>query len=113
VRKKKMSKEKPFRKSDLIGELSKRLQCTKGDSEFVLQAIGKVIKEELSRVGQLTIHDFGIKYILCNKPATKTRLGTDPRNGERIVIKGSPPKQVVRVRLLKSLREFEVGDGKC
>lgn len=55
--------------------------------------------------GEFAVPDMGVKITRKTKPATKKRMGRNPKTGEAIVIAAKPKREVIRIRALKGLKE--------
>jgi nucleoid DNA-binding protein len=73
----------------------------------VFDALGAVIKKDLSKSGPGTVNIAGLmKLQVQRKPATKARPGVNPFTGEETVFKAKPARNVVKVRPLKTLKDM-------
>ncbi|MDX1900907.1 MAG: HU family DNA-binding protein [Gammaproteobacteria bacterium] len=55
--------------------------------------------------GEFSIPEMAIKINRKTRPATKKRMGRNPRTGESVMIAARPKREVIKVRALKSLKE--------
>ncbi len=55
--------------------------------------------------GEFSVPEMGIKITRKVRPATKKRLGRNPKTGEAVMIAARPKREVIKVRALKALKE--------
>jgi nucleoid DNA-binding protein len=55
--------------------------------------------------GEFSIPEMALKIIRKTRPATKKRMGRNPKTGEAVMIPARSARQIVRVRVLKGLKE--------
>jgi len=85
-------------KAELIAEIAKNTQLSKGDTEKSLNAFIEVAKKTLKKEGRLALAGFGT-FVVSKR---KARKGRNPQTGEVIKIKAS---KVVRFKAGKALKE--------
>jgi len=85
-------------KAELIAEIAKKTQLSKGDTEKSLNAFIEVAKKTLKKEGRLALAGFGT-FVVSKR---KARKGRNPQTGEVIKIKAS---KVVRFKAGKALKE--------
>jgi nucleoid DNA-binding protein len=56
--------------------------------------------------GEFAIPEMAVKIVRKTKPATKARQGRNPLTGESITIAAKPKRNVIKVKLLKALKEL-------
>ncbi|MGF1580291.1 MAG: HU family DNA-binding protein [Gemmataceae bacterium] len=89
-----------FEKSDDIGEIDKK------QAAHFFDVLEEMIMEDLSEEGAGTFTLPGLlKLKRDKKKPTKERQGTNLQTGEKMTIAPKPAKIVVRVRVLKKLKE--------
>ena len=88
--------------------IAEQTGLAKKDIEGVFDALGKLIKRDLSRrtgVGHYTLPGLA-KIKVVRKAATKSRKGVNPFTGEEMTIKAKPARNVVKVLPLKGLKDM-------
>lgn len=95
-------------KSAIFQTLSDETGLTRKDVAAVFEALGKLIRRELSKKGPgvLTLPTGLLKIKRVHKPATPAREGRNPATGETITIKAKPARTVVKAQPLKNLKEM-------
>lgn len=94
-------------KSEVVTLISEHVGITKKEVQFVFDAMGEIIKKDLSRSGPGEFKVPGMmKITVQRKPATKARKGINPFTGEETMFKAKPARNVVKVRPLKGLKEL-------
>lgn len=97
---------KPATKTDIVNRLAEKTQLSKKQVSDVLDQLGEVIKQELSKKGPGIFTLPGVlKLKRVEKKATKERKGRNPATGEEITIPAKPKSTDVRARVLKNLKE--------
>lgn len=100
---------KPLTKSQVLAGIADSTGLTKKQVQSVFDALTDHIKSQLGKKGPGTFVIPGlIKLRLVRKPATKARPGINPKTGEPITIKAKPATNVVRARVMKSLKDVVV-----
>ncbi len=98
--------EKPRSKSEVYSIISEHTGVSKKEVGFVFDAMGEIIKKDLSKTGPGEFKVPGMmKITVQRKPATKARKGINPFTGEETVFKAKPARNVVKVRPLKGLKD--------
>lgn len=98
--------EKPRSKAEVYSLISEHTGVTKKEVGYVFDAMGEIIKKDLSKTGPGEFKVPGMmKITVQRKPATKARKGINPFTGEPTVFKAKPARNVVKVRPLKGLKE--------
>jgi nucleoid DNA-binding protein len=98
--------KKTMNKSQLANALAESTGLSKAQVNGVLAALGDVIHRELGKKGPGTFVLPGLlKLSVTKKPATKAREGVNPFTGEKIMIAAKPARNVVKARVLKSLKD--------
>lgn len=97
---------KPPTKSEVVGSIAEDTGLSKKEVNAVFEALGKVMKKNLSRgPGLFTVPGL-MKVKVIRKPATKARKGINPFTGEETVFKAKPARKVVKVLPLKGLKDM-------
>jgi len=98
--------EKPRSKSEVFTLISEHTGVSKKEVGYVFDAMGEIIKKDLSKNGPGEFKVPGMmKITVQRKPATKARKGINPFTGEETVFKAKPARNVVKVRPLKGLKD--------
>jgi nucleoid DNA-binding protein len=73
----------------------------------LLDELTAIIRQDLGKKGPGIFTLPGLlKLKRVEKPATKARTGRNPRNGEPMTIKARPARNVVRLRVVKDLKDM-------
>ena len=102
------AEKKATTKAQTMTYLAEQAGLAKKDVEAVFDALGKLIKRDLSKrtgVGHYTLPGLA-KIKVVRKPATKSRKGVNPFTGEEMTIKAKPARNVVKVLPLKGLKDM-------
>ena len=100
--------KKATTKAQTVAYIAEQTGLTKKDVDGVFEALGKLIKRDLSKrtgVGHYTLPGLA-KIKVVRKPATKSRKGVNPFTGEEMTIKAKPARNVVKVLPLKGLKDM-------
>lgn len=94
-------------KSETLAYLAEYTGLTKKECSGVLEGLSNAIEKHLSprSIGEFTIPGL-MKIRRIKKPATKARKGINPFNGEPMVFKAKPARNVLKIRSLKKLKEM-------
>ena len=99
--------KKEMTKAEIVTALSEATQMTKTDVTTVLGELGNLIGKNVGKKGPGVFTLPGLLKIEVKvKPATKKRMGVNPRTGEPMEISAKPKMRVVRVRALKGLKDM-------
>ena len=105
----KAANAKPLTKSQVIAHLADASGLTKKQVQSIFEALTDAVKSQLGKKGPGVFVLPGlIKLRLVKKPPTKAREGINPKTGEKIIIKAKPATNVVRARVMKSLKDLVV-----
>jgi len=98
--------KKALNKSQLAMMLAEETSLSKAQVNSVLAAIDKTVRQELGKKGPgvFTLHGL-LKLTVVKKPATKAHMGKDPFTGEERMFAAKPARNIVRARVLKSLKD--------
>ena len=102
---KRSSKSSSLTKSQLCSSIADKTGLKKSEVEEVFSTLFDIVKQELSRECPVTIPGL-VKIRIHHKKATSARKGRNPTTGEEITIKAKPARKVVKVRVVKSLKEL-------
>jgi len=101
--------KKEMTKAEMVTALSEATQMTKTDVTTVIAELGNLIGKNVGKKGPGVFTLPGLLKIEVKvKPATKKRMGVNPRTGEPMEISAKPKMRVVRVRALKGLKDVIV-----
>ena len=75
----------PLTQTQLAGALAERLDMTKADTMYILEALEEVVLEEIGNAEKVRIGGL-VQLTVRVKPATKARKGRNPATGEEITI---------------------------
>lgn len=95
---------KSLTKSQVIAEIATKVGLTKTQVSGFFDALTSLVESELKTGHPIVIPGL-VKITLVNKAATAARPGRNPSTGETITIKAKPARKVVKVRVLKQLKE--------
>jgi len=98
---------KPFGKSQLVTTISEMVSMSKKEAGMAIDALLEVLSLHLKKKGPGEFTLPGIaKFRVVNKPAVKSRKGTNPFTGEPMVFAAKPARNVVKIRPLKKLKDI-------
>ena len=101
------SAEKPRTKSEIYGILADHAGVSKKQVSTMFEALGEVLKRDLSKKGPGAVNLAGMmKIMVQRKPATKARKGINPFTGEPTTFAAKPARNVVKVRPMKALKDL-------
>jgi nucleoid DNA-binding protein len=99
--------KKAATKSQIYSRLAESTKLTKSQVSTVFDELTNVIRQELGKKGPGVFTIPGLlKLTRKERPATKERMGRNPRTGEEMKIPAKPKTTVVRARVLKSVQEM-------
>ena len=99
--------EKARTKSEIFQLISEQTGVQKRQVAEVFDTMRSIIGKDLSRRGPGMFTIPGIaKVTVQRKPATKARKGINPFTGEPTVFKAKPPRNVVKLRALKAVKDL-------
>lgn len=104
----KKDSKKTATKSSVYSQIANDTGLTKKDISAVFDSLSVIIKKNLSgrkAPGIFTIPGL-IKIKVMQRAATKARNGTNPFNGNAMIIKAKPAKKVIKVAALKRLKDM-------
>jgi nucleoid DNA-binding protein len=98
---------KPRTKNEIMNILAEATGLSKKEISTVFQAMADVIGKDIGKRGCGVFTMPGLMKIrVVNRPATKSRKGTNPFTGEEMVFAAKPARNVVRIRPLKALKDM-------
>ena len=93
-------------KSQFVATLAQKSGLTKKQATSALDAINAMVTHELGRRGPGEVIIPGLlKLNVANKPATFQHEGVNPITKEPMTYKAKPAHKVIKVRLLKALKD--------
>lgn len=97
-------KAKSLSKSDFLGLVALECGMTKKDVYAFYSALEKVIERQLQTEGQVQLPGL-VKMTKYQKPAREGGMKPNPfKKGEMMEVKARPPKNAVKLRLLRNLK---------
>jgi DNA-binding protein HU-beta len=98
--------QKTMSKSELIQRIAERSSggLKRDDVKQVLDALVDIGHAELKDSGTFVLPGFA-KFSTMEKPATEAHQGVNPFTKEPMMIEAKPARKVVKVRLLKVVRD--------
>jgi nucleoid DNA-binding protein len=96
---------KPMTKAQIFSAIGERTGVAKKDVVAVMGELEALIEGHLSKKGpgQFTLPGL-LKVARAKKPASKARMGRNPRTGEPMEIPARPARTTLRLRALKGLK---------
>ena len=96
----------PFGKSQIATSIADMVSLAKKDAAKTIDALYEIIASHLRKrgPGEFTLPGIA-KFRVVNKPATKARQGINPFTGQPMVYAAKPARNIVKVRLLKKLKD--------
>jgi nucleoid DNA-binding protein len=94
-------------KNQIITEIAEDTGLTRKQVADVFLSMNNLVTRHIQKrgSGEFTIPDIGIKVRRVQKPRTKARMGRNPATGEAIKIAAKPATTVVKVSILKALKD--------
>jgi DNA-binding protein HU-beta len=96
--------QKVMSKSELIQGVAEQSNLTRSDVTRMLDALEEVGHAELKNTGTFTLPGFA-KFVAAEKPATEAHQGVNPFTKEPMMIEAKPARKVIKVRLLKAIKD--------
>ena len=90
-------------KSQLIEKIAQLRELAKKDVKGMMEALAEVGYKELKKNGVFVVPGFA-KFVVVKKAATKARKGVNPFNGQEMMFKAKPARNVVRARPVKAAK---------
>jgi len=99
--------KKPMNKTEILVALGEATGLDKQQVGSLFDELAKLIGKNLGNDGPGTFAIPGLLNIkVVRKPATEERKGINPFTKEEMVIKAKPAKNVVKVTVLKGLKDL-------
>jgi len=92
---------------EILRAISEETGLTAKQVKDVFLTVSSMAKRHMTKrgSGEFSIPEMGIKISRKTRPATKKRVGRNPRTGESVMIPARPKREVIKVRALKTLKE--------
>src|ERR1700759_4621903 len=100
--------QKMMSKSELIQRIAQESGLKRDDVRQVLDALVNVGHLELKDSGTFVLPGF-VKFVAVEKPATEAHQGINPFTKEPMMVEAKPARKVIRVRLLKAMKDAVSG----
>ena len=97
---------KPLTKAEILREVSDKTDLTQGQIESVFDALESMAKRELNSKGEFSLVPGLLKVKKGLRPAAAARDGRNPSTGAPIRIAAKPAHNVVKVTMLKTLKDM-------
>lgn len=98
-------KKSSVTKSELVEDISEKLNMSKKDVNVFLDTLSSLIEEYLMDENSITLPNL-VKFSPHIKPATKAKVMKNPFSGEMMKVSAKPAKKVVKAKIVKSLKEL-------
>ncbi|MEM0970009.1 MAG: HU family DNA-binding protein [Verrucomicrobiota bacterium] len=99
--------KKELTKTEIVASLADSTGFSKTDVNAILGELSGLIEKSIGRRGPGSFTLPGLlKIEKKKKPATKKRMGVNPRTGEPMEIAAKPARNDVKVRALKGLKDM-------
>jgi DNA-binding protein HU-beta len=89
----------PLTQTQLAGALAERVDMTKADAKYILEALEDIVLEQIENAEKVRIGGL-VQLTVRVKPATKARKGRNPATGEEITIAPKPASVDIKARPL-------------
>jgi|SRR3954471_19631496 nucleoid DNA-binding protein len=94
-------------KTEILTNIAAATQLSRKQVASVFDALGSEIKSAVGKKGPGVFAVPGLmKIMVIQKPATKARKGINPFTKMEQMFKAKPARRVIKVRPLKSLKDF-------
>lgn len=94
-------------KGGVIKTITDVTNVSRKDVSAVLDCLNQLIERHVKTGGPGKFVMPGLmKIVVIKKPATKAREGVNPFTGEKMMFKAKPARRVIKIRALKSLKEW-------
>jgi nucleoid DNA-binding protein len=95
---------KGLSKAEFIGKLAEATSLSKKDAAGYMEALAKIVTDELKGTGEVTIPGL-IKVRIALRKATLEREKLNPFTKQMQIVKAKPERRVVKVTAVKALKE--------
>jgi nucleoid DNA-binding protein len=94
-------------KSEVLTAAAESAGISRKQAAAVMESLAEQIKKNVGKKGPGMFTVPGLmKITVVNKPATKARKGVNPFTKEEQMFKAKPARRVIKVRPLKTLKDF-------
>ena len=90
--------------TQMASALAERVEMSKADAKYVLDAFEEIILEQLADAEKVQIGKL-VQLTVKLKPASNARPGRNPATGEAITIKAKPASVDIKARPLKKAKD--------
>lgn len=105
--KKMPSVKEALTKGGVIKTITDVTNVSRKDVSAVFECLNQIIERHVKSGGPGKFVMPGLmKIVVIKKPATKAREGINPFTGEKMMFKAKPARRVIKIRALKSLKEW-------
>jgi nucleoid DNA-binding protein len=94
----------PLTQTQLAGALAERIEMSKADAKYILEALEEIVLEEIGNAEKVRIGGL-VQLTVRVKPATKARQGRNPATGEAITIAPKGASVDIKARPLKKAKD--------
>lgn len=95
---------KGLSKAEFIGKLAEATSLSKKEAAAYLEALGKIVSEEIKSNGEITIPGL-VKVRVSVRKATSERERRNPFTGQMQMMPAKPERRVVKAAPVKALKE--------
>lgn len=103
-----MAAAKGMTKTEIITHLHEKTELSKKQIGEFFEVLAELVKQELTgrgRPGVITIPNL-VKIQKREKPATKAKMGRNPKTGEPMEIPARPKRKVVKAAVLSNVKKM-------
>lgn len=103
----KKAPKKPPTKTEVFTNIAESTDLTKKQVAAVFESLEQEIEKALAKKGpRIFVIPNLCKIYVHRKPASKERQQRNPRTGEMMTVAAKPAEDVVKIRVLKNLKEM-------
>ena len=97
----------PMTKTQILTHIAESTELSKKDVTAVIDELTVLINRHIKKkaAGEFKFQGL-MKIKVVKKPAVKSRKGINPFNGEEMMFKAKPARNVVKVTALKALKDM-------
>jgi nucleoid DNA-binding protein len=102
-----VAKDKPYTRNEMLRTIAQCACITKKQASDAINALDLIIQNHMKK-GSVGLFKFEglLKIVKNRKPAKKARRGINPFTGKEMLFKAQPAHDVIRVKVLKKLKEM-------
>ena len=98
---------KPRSKGDFYSTIAEHNDMSRKQVAGVFDTMAAILAADLGKNGPGICNVAGLmKVTVVHKPATKARKGINPFTKQEVMFKAKPPRNVIKVRPIKSLKSM-------